>query len=179
MPGPVLVALTESHRRAYLDYIDAFRTAREPQYVDRDATEAGFPRVVRRLRREAAGIDLEPGYVPATTWFLWDGCSFLGRISIRHRLTPRLEDFGGHIGYEVRPSARRRGHGTRMLALALQQARALGLQRVLVTCDPDNRASVGVIERNGGRLASRSPAITANLRPTLRYWIDIPPAKSP
>ena len=113
-----------------------------------------------------------PSIVPATTWFLWNGCRILGRVSIRHRLTPRLEDFGGHIGYDVRPSDRGRGYGSLLLTVALAKTRALGLPRVLLTCSPTNTASVRMILSNVGQLVSESPAISANNRPTQRYWID-------
>jgi predicted acetyltransferase len=57
--------------------------------------------------------------VPCTTLWWVDGPAHLGRIAIRHRLTPWLREVAGHIGYDVRPSARRRGHATAMLAAAL------------------------------------------------------------
>lgn len=51
----------------------------------------------------------------------------------------------------VRPTERRKGYGTQSLTLALGLAREVGLKRVLITCDADNRASGRVIEANGGR----------------------------
>ena len=90
------------------------------------------------------------GYVPATTLWLMDDDEYLGRIAIRHRLTDRLRQAGGHIGYDVRPSARGRGHATRMLRDALTVARGLGITTAVLTCEIDNAASLRVIERNGG-----------------------------
>jgi predicted acetyltransferase len=52
--------------------------------------------------------------------------------------------------YDVRPSARRRGHATAMPAPALPVARGLGIDRVLVTCDVSNTGSRKVVEANGG-----------------------------
>ena len=85
---------------------------------------------------------------------LWwvDGDTFLGRLSIRHRLTRRLLDWGGLIGYDVRPTARRRGHATAMLRAALPWALELGIDPALVTCDDDNVGSIRVIEAAGGEL---------------------------
>ena len=51
-----------------------------------------------------------PGWVCCTTLWYVDGTEYLGRLAVRHELTPSLLEFGGHIGYDVRPSARRRGH---------------------------------------------------------------------
>jgi predicted acetyltransferase len=92
------------------------------------------------------------------------GDEFLGRLSVRHRLTPLLERVGGHIGYEVRPSARRRGHATSMLRAGLPIAARLGIDPALVTCDVDNTASRLVIEHAGGRLGEPCNA-------TLRFWV--------
>jgi len=90
------------------------------------------------------------GYVRQTVlWWVTDD-EYLGRLHLRHRLTVHLLYEGGHIGYEVRPSARRRGHATAMLAAALPLAADLGIERVLIDCDPANVASRRVIEKNGG-----------------------------
>ncbi len=105
-----------------------------------------------------------PGYVPETVlWWVY-GHEFLGRLSIRHHLTPSLERVGGHIGYEVRPSARRRGHATAMVRSGLPIAAALGIDPALVTCDVANTASRLVIEHAGGRLDAPYDA-------TLRFWV--------
>jgi predicted acetyltransferase len=71
---------------------------------------------------------------------------------------------GGHIGYDVRPSARRRGHATAMLRAALPVARGLGIESALVTCDEDNVASRKVIEANGGVFEDQRGD-------KLRFWI--------
>ena len=109
------------------------------------------------------------GYVPSTVlWFVEDD-EFLGRLSIRHRLTPQLLELGGHIGYGVRPSARRRGHATQMLIEALPIACDLGINPALVTCDADNIGSRKVIEAAvkdfGGWFDDRRGI-------KLRYWIS-------
>ena len=105
--------------------------------------------------------------MPATELWWVEGEEFLGRIAIRHRLTPALLEVGGHIGYDVRPSARRRGHATEMLRQALGIARGLGIDRVLVTCDVDNVGSRTVIERNGGVFEDERAG-------KLRFWISVP-----
>lgn len=75
---------------------------------------------------------------------------------MRYRLTPPLEKAGGHIGYDVRPSARRQGHATAMLAAALPIAPSLGITRALLTCDGTNTASQRVIGTNGGHPSTGS-----------------------
>jgi predicted acetyltransferase len=102
--------------------------------------------------------------VPSTTWWWCEGDTYLGRIAVRHKLTDKLRKIGGHIGYDVRPTARRKGHGTAMLAAALPCARALGIESALITCDQDNIGSRRVIEANGGVLAYEGEGIR-------RYWV--------
>jgi predicted acetyltransferase len=93
-------------------------------------------------------------------------------LSIRHELNEWLRTIGGHIGYDIRPSRRREGLGKRQLALGLAEARALGLERVLLTCDADNVGSRRIIEGNGGVLEDEmeDPA-TGKVK--LRFWIDL------
>ena len=108
-----------------------------------------------------------PGYVPSTTLWWVDGDEYLGRLAIRHRLTPRLTDLGGHIGYDVKPSARRRGHATAMLAAALPLARALGIDPALVTCDESNDGIAagdrGQRRRAGGQARQRTALLGADV----------------
>jgi predicted acetyltransferase len=106
-----------------------------------------------------------PDGIVASTDLWWiSGSAFLGRVSIRHTLTDRLRDSGGHIGYDAVPSARRQGHATAMLAAALDVAASLGIAAALLTCVPTNVASRRVIERNGGVLDSADDRV-------LRFWI--------
>ena len=92
----------------------------------------------------------KPGYVPCTYLWIVEGDTFLGSLAIRHALNDFLLNEGGHIGYSVRPSARRCGHAAKALSDALPMARELGISRVLLTCDEDNAGSRATIEKNGG-----------------------------
>ena len=124
-----------------------------------------FAAYTERLRELAEpGTWLPDGVVPATHLWWVDGDDFLGRLSIRHSLTPFLLNLGGHIGYVVRPSARGRGAATAMLRAALPVANQLGIDPALVTCDDDNRASSRVIETCGGVFEDQREN-------KLRYWL--------
>jgi len=92
------------------------------------------------------------GWVTATYLWMVEEDAVVGRISLRHALTPWLIEVGGHIGYAVRPSARRQGHATAALGLMLGVAAERGIDPALVTCDHDNIGSRKVIEANGGVL---------------------------
>lgn len=104
------------------------------------------------------------GWVTGTYLWMVDDDEVVGRISLRHALTPWLLEVAGHIGYAVRPTARRQGHATRALGLMLPVAADHGLTDVLVTCDEDNVGSRAVIEANGGVLEDVRGG-------KLRFWI--------
>jgi len=123
-----------------------------------------------QLERQRCGIDLPPGLVPATFLVADVGGQLVGRSSIRHELNDFLRREGGHIGYGVLAGHRRRGYATEMLRQSLVVARAVGVDRVLVTCDDDNVGSATVIERCGGVLDSVIDGDDAI--PKRRYWID-------
>ncbi len=135
-----------------------------------DVHPDGVAAHVRELRLSA----VEPGQYGVRETVLWAllGREFVGRVNLRHDLTPELRLWGGHIGYEVRPSARRRGVGRALLRGALPHARALGLTRVLLTCDDTNLASIRIIEGEGGVLEDITPGPQGERR--RRYWIALP-----
>jgi predicted acetyltransferase len=74
----------------------------------------------------------------------------VGRLGLRLELNEGLEKFGGHIGYITRPSFRKRGIASKMLALALETDYAKEIGKILLTCDLDNEASEKTIVKNGG-----------------------------
>lgn len=108
--------------------------------------------VTARLAEEDPATELPDGWVHCTSRWILDEATdeMLGFLALRHRLTPFLLEQGGHIGYSVRPSARRQGVAGAALALGLVEAQDLGIDPVLITCDEDNTASRRTIERAGG-----------------------------
>lgn len=175
---PELTAPTPHVRPSFLAAIEEFRvdTAYPPSWfvlnVDEEARtgdEAAFDRYVARVLSETQEeVAAANGFVPATTLWWVSGEEFLGRLAIRHRLNADLLTQGGHIGYDVRPGARRRGHATAMLRAALPLAASLGIAAALLTCDETNLGSRRVIEANGGRYQD-SVGIKR------RYWVPTTP----
>ena len=111
-------------------------------------------------------------YIPASTFFCLDTerNRFVGAVNIRHYLNESLLLNGGHIGDGVRPSERRKGIATEMIALALKECRKLGIDRVLLVCNKDNIGSAKSIIRNGGVLENE---INVNGKVQQRYWIQL------
>ncbi len=125
---------------------------------------------VRRLDAIRRGDDVFPDRVPATFLVAEVGGTLVGRVSIRHELNEFLVNFGGHIGYGIRPAYRRRGYGGEMLRQALVVARRAGVGRVLLTCDDGNEVSASIIERAGGVLEDIRVAPDGTGK--RRYWIE-------
>ena len=103
---------------------------------------------------EKINLDLTRDDVPAATYFAFSGDKIVGSVQIRYRLDAYFSVYGGHIGFSVRPSERRKGYAGEILAWALAHCRARGLKKVMVTCEKDNIASARTIEKNGGVLES-------------------------
>lgn len=114
----------------------------------------------------AKGINLGPGWVPQTIYWLYADGIPAGYGKFRHYLNEQLLEHGGHIGYVIRPSARGKGYAAVLLNLILEKAKERGLERVLLTCDEVNIASRKTIEKNNG-------VLTETKNGSCYYWIDL------
>ena len=173
MPTPgKLVPLSLDHKHAlevFLCEFDGCRDELHGYFCDRGAS---IDAAVQLLSDWGRGQSLGDGWVPCSTWF-WESEGVLqGVINVRHRLTPRLEEMGGHIGYSVAPSHRRKGVATAMLREVLAHCRALAIRRALLTCNAANEASARTIESNGGVL-DREGWCELEQREQRWYWIAL------
>ncbi len=139
-------------------------SAMDRRTVDELRDPEAFAAWVREREMHERGEAVPEGWVPSSLRWVTEDGEILGTIRLRHQLNELLLRDGGHIGYAVRPTARRRGVASRALALMLEECRARGISRVLLTCDDDNLASARTIEANGGVLEDV-------LDGTRRYWI--------
>jgi predicted acetyltransferase len=125
-----------------------------------------------RLRRKF-GND----YAPETVFLAirQDDRKLLGIIDFRNPISEKLLKFGGHVGYSVLPSERRKGVATEMLRCLLPHCRQAGLNRILLTCAKENIASRNVIVANGGQLENEVPDAIGISRSgiILRFWIPL------
>lgn len=130
-----------------------------------------FDAWLANVRRYSSPETTPAGKVPSTQYLALDENEHLvGMVNLRHCLNDYLLEFGGHIGYSVRPADRKNGYAIQMLKLALDEAKALGIGRVRIACDRYNIASAKTIQANGGVLdGERYDPQDSTL--TQRYWI--------
>ena len=161
-----------AYRDSFIQAVREFQAEGRQLHYDLNSITGDFGAFVQALHDQKNRSKLKPGWMPASDFWLIDGDEFVGRLSVRHELNEQLLLFGGHIGYEIRPSKRKQGYGKEILRLGLEKARELGLHRVLVSCDEDNIGSKKIIEHNGGKLENALEIEGEPVR-KLRYWIDI------
>ena len=126
-----------------------------------------------RLCREHEDPATVPKHLVPATQLLFVRKSdnkLVGMIQIRHKFNEYLAQYGGHIGYSVRPDERRKGYAKEMLRMALPKCRELGLDKVMITCIEDNIGSEKTILANGGIYYSTEyePLEYENIK---RFWI--------
>lgn len=162
---PELIAPTVRLRDAWLEAHDEWGPGLHEDGFglgpdDDVATPAGFGAWVARLDAESA--------VCTYRWIV-EGERVLGGIALRHGCGALVRR-AGHIGYGIRPSARRRGLAVWALGCMLGRARDLGLGRVLLVCADGNVASARTIERLGGVLEG---VVETGPGPARRYWVTL------
>jgi len=118
------------------------------------------------------GRDLPKGWVSHSTYWLIEKNMFVGEVQIRHKLSKHLRKIGGHIGYLIRPSMRKKGYGKKILALALKKAKRIGINKALVTCDATNIGSKKIIEASGG-IFEKTTNMGRGKPKKLLYWINL------
>lgn len=97
----------------------------------------------------------------------------VGMINVRHQLNEAMRRFGGHIGYGIRPTERRKGYNKINLYLGLIKARdEFGLEKVMIDCAADNPGSDKTIRALGGVL-ERCEIDPSDGELTKVYWIDV------
>ncbi|KXH81988.1 GNAT family N-acetyltransferase [Sporosarcina sp. HYO08] len=168
-----LVKPTISLEEQYLSFYKEWKASGEsfvPWVIGEDPSD--FEGMVNTRLDAEKGIGLPEGWVADSTyWLVNENDDVLGAANIRHALTERLQNIGGHIGYGIRPSARGKGYATKLLALGLEKIKGLGIEHALVTCDADNIASEKVIRKNGG--VEDEDFIEDNGNVVKRFWVEL------
>ncbi len=118
------------------------------------------------------GINLRLGEVARTEYWLQENEKYLGRIQIRKNPSGRFSDIASHVYYEIRPSEQSKGYGTKILALGIEKARDLGMDKLIIASDETNVASRKIIEHNRG-VFEKKVSVPDSPTPTYLYTIKL------
>ena len=170
-----LVKLSSTYKKQLFDMMDEWYAYQTSDEDDR-APGAIFAHDYHDFDKYLSTIEIKvetEKYVPGSTFFALDVDRniFVGAVNIRHYLNENLLNYGGHIGDGIRPSERRKGFGTEMIRLALLEAKKLGIDKVLMTCDKNNIGSRKTITNNGGVLENEVRQPDGEI--LQRYWIKL------
>lgn len=159
---------------AFLEEVNLIDSGYPWQYAGMSRLENcnSYEEWIKDKENEKNGINLPNGYVPASTYLLvrTNDNKVIGICNIRHTLSDFLLNYGGHIGYTIRPSERRKGYGIIQLEKALEKCNDLNIDKVLITCNEENIASAKTIEKCYGEYENTVHKGDKILR---RYWISL------
>lgn len=168
-----LVFPTERNKEQILDYKKEFKNELDNLHGTAglrvtESFESWYSDLLANSKEET----VKAGLVPSTTYLCIreSDNKLIGFIDCRHRLNNFLTKFGGHIGYSIRSSERRKGYAKQMLALALNKYKEMNIDKVLITCDKNNMGSAKTIMSNGGILENE---LSKGDKITQRYWVKI------
>ncbi|MDA1642210.1 MULTISPECIES: GNAT family N-acetyltransferase [Bacillus cereus group] len=168
-----LLTPTTDLQDEYLNFYNEWKDSGEtmiPWVISKDPSN--FPAMVQELLDAHNGVNLPQSWVPDSTyWLVTDNNRIVGAVNIRHSLTEHLFNAGGHIGYGIRPSERRKGYATKLLELSLEKTKKLNITRALVVCDAVNTASEKTILHNGG--VRDDDFIEEDGNVVRRFWIEL------
>lgn len=157
---------TEADKETILDMVAEFRAAKSADDGFFGEENFIYEDWLATIQAAEQGVGIPQGFVPYLQLVAFDEQErALGFVNLRLRLTDKLLEHGGHIGYSIRPSERGKGYAKESLRQALQLASQKRIELALVTCSRSNEASRRTILANGGVLEDIRQG-------TERYWIE-------
>ncbi len=148
-----LVLPSKKYMKEFTAYIRELYKRKEiskKEFNDKIKRNKDINAFLKRLKDDRNGINLEKNKIAYTIYWLVNGKKYIGTLRLNKRLNKKLRIRGGHIGYVIRPSERKKGYGAKILRLGLLKAKTKGLKKVLIDCRENNIASKKIIEANGG-----------------------------
>ncbi len=170
----VLIKPTSEYATQIVEYRQEFLDAGDSMDGTGPLRKTPNPEEYIKICREYENPETVPTHLVSATQFFFVRKSdnkLVGMIQVRHRFNDFLEKFGGHIGYSVRPSERRKGYAKKMLKMALPFCKEIGLNNILITCIDGNVGSEKTILSNGGVYESTIHEPNKN-RYLKSFWIN-------
>ena len=175
MSASKLVKPSIEYKQSFLEALDEFHAEGRYQFLDRAKLDTDFETFIldinegRRHLHKPYQDWVEP--VPETILWLVKEDKYIGTFNIRHRLNWHLEKWGGHVSFVIRPSMRGKGFGKKILQKGMPFVCYFGIDRALITVEPENIGAVKAIEFCGGQFQDETPE-TQQFPARKRYWLD-------
>ena len=175
----ILVIPTEKYEQQAInlieevDKIDLDKNIRFSGFNSLEEYKSNYKEWLIYIEKQLKKETVQEGLVTANTFFTIrkKDDKIVGIINVRHELNDYLFNYGGHIGYSILPSERRKGYAYKQLLMALEFCKSLNIKKVLVTCVDYNIGSSRTIEKVGGVLENIVFNPNKNTGEK-RYWID-------
>ncbi|QUH27658.1 GNAT family N-acetyltransferase [Vallitalea guaymasensis] len=159
------------YRDSFLEFIEDVKETGYESYELYTKAEEDFNEFIKDLLDSSKGINIPEGWIPCSSfWLVDDVGEVIGVIRIRHSVDSEFLQMIGHIGYEIKSTHRNKGYGSKLLELGLVEARKLGLEEVIITCNENNIGSRKIIEKFKGKYI-KSIFDTDDQRNLLQYKI--------
>lgn len=175
MSASKLVKPSPEYKKSFLEALKEFQAEGRYKFLKYEEIERDFDKFVtdinegRRHMHKPYADWVEP-VTETVLWMVKDG-DFIGIFNVRHRLNWHLEKWGGHINFLIRPSMRGKSFGKKILQKGIPYACYLGIDKALITVDPNNKSAQRIIEHCGGVLENETQA-TDKFPARKRYWLD-------
>jgi len=163
------------HKESYLEALNEFHKEHRYLFLDVDYVENNFEEFIQKVNSGKKHLHkpyadwVEP--VPESVFWLVKDNDFIGTLNIRHRLNWHLEKWGGHVNFIIRPSMRGIGFGKKLLQKAIPYISYLGIERALLTVDPDDEAANKIVKFCGAVYEDKTDE-TDKFPERNRYWLD-------
>ena len=175
MSASKLVRPAEEYKESYLEALAEYHAEGRYLYQDINTLKGDFESFLTSMRAEK-GYPHQPYQdwvepVPETIVWLVKDNKYIGTVDIRHRLNWHLEKWGGHIHFNIRPSMRGKGFGTKILMKAIPIVNYIGIDKALITIPTDDNAATRIVESVGATFEDKTCA-TEKFPAVKRYWLD-------
>lgn len=175
MPASKIIRPSTEFKDSYIQAVHEWHAENLYEHIDIETLKTSFDDFIKSLCSEKESPHrpfqdwVEP--VPETVLWLVKDKEYIGTVKIRHRLNWHLEKWGGHISIDIRPSMRNKGFGRKILKKSIPFANYLGVEKALITINPDNESAIKIIEFCGGVRDEITPE-TEQFPSQIKYWID-------